>query len=350
MTKPSQSHLQKALNSSTPTIPPPFTPAPSSLSSFLSALRKEQVYITHIDLHPAWFKRRIFTVPVLLNLVILALLLWRAITILPWYTAILTSTLNTTHSGFQTSSAAPDTWKSFVSTVALRALTFLLDYLLVTIVWPWPLSFFFDRPHSPVSWRWVIGFREREVVVRVSRKWGAEELVGGRKRGGESPFFKTRVVPAVGKERMGAKTGYLLMDRDWDLDFGVMVRAHELVDKGEVKLGTLHGTVFVWVGGSEDGRWCVWDVEGKKDEEMQSEGTEEGRRKIFEFRDRLTAMGKEELFFKWVELVQEEISKPGGFTKERQFETGLKVQALFEEYGVNFEEFAQISGLTGGQT
>jgi len=195
-----------------------------------------------------------------------------------------------------------------------------------------------------------VGFREQEVVVRVSRKWGAEDLVGGRKRGGESPFFKTRVVPAVGKERMGAKTGYLLMDRDWDLDFAIMVRAHELVDEGVVKLGTLHGMVFVWVGGDEDGRWCVWDVEGKKDEEMQSEGTEEGKRKIFEFRDRLTAMGKEELFFKWVELVQEETSKPGGFTKERQFEAGLKVQALFEEYGVNFAEFAQITGLAGGQT
>src|SRR5947207_4090239 len=115
-----------------------------------------------------------------------------------------------------------------------------------------------------------------------------------------------------------------------------MGRAHELGDKGEIKLGTLHGTVFVWVGGDEDGRWCVWDVEGKKDEDMQTEGTEEGRRKIFEFRDRLTAMGKEDLFFKWVELVQEETSKPGGFTKERQFEEGLKVKALLLESEDNF--------------
>ena len=183
--------------------------------------------------------------------------------------------------------------------------------------------------------------------MRVSRGWGAEELVGGTKRGEESPFFKTRVVPAVGRERM-IKTGYLLMDQDWDLDFAAMVKAHELVEKEEVGLGTLHGRVIVWVGGDEDGRWCVWDVEGKRDEEMRSEGTEEVRKKIFEFRDRLAAMGKEELFFKWIELVQEETSKAGGFTKERQFEAGLKVQALFEEYGVNFAEFAKITGLAEG--
>jgi len=193
MTKPSQTRLQKAPHSSTSTIPPPFTPAPSFLSPLLSTLRKEHVYITPIDLHPAWFKRRIFTVPVLLNLVILALLLWRTITILPWYAAILVSSLSQTSSGFRTSSTDPDTWKSFASTVTLRALTFLLDYLLIAIMWPWPLSFFLERPHSPVSWRWVVGFREQEVVVRESRKWGAEALVGGRKSGGESQFLKTRL-------------------------------------------------------------------------------------------------------------------------------------------------------------
>jgi len=75
------------------------------------------------------------------------------------------------------------------------------------------------------------------------------------------------------------------------------------------------------VDGDEDGRLCVWDVEGKRDEEMQSKGPEEAKKKIFKFKDRLTAMGKE-LFFKWVELVQEETSKPGRFTKERQFEVG----------------------------
>jgi len=349
MTKPLQKRLQKASNSSTSTIPPPFTPAPPSLSPFVSTLRKNQVYITHIDTHPAWFKRRIFTVPVLLNLCILALLLWRALTILPWYMEILTAMVRLPTNTAQTlSSTPPDpSWKSLASTVGLRALTFLLDYLLLTVVWPWPVSFILERPHSPVSWRWKIGFRGQEVVVRVSRGWGAEELVGGTKRGEESPFFKTRVVPAVGRERM-IKTGYLLMDQDWDLDFAAMVKAHELVEKEEVGLGTLHGRVIVWVGGDEDGRWCVWDVEGKRDEEMRSEGTEEVRKKIFEFRDRLAAMGKEELFFKWIELVQEETSKAGGFTKERQFEAGLKVQALFEEYGVNFAEFAKITGLAEG--
>jgi len=136
------------------------------------------------------------------------------------------------------------------------------------------------------------------------------------------------------------------MDRDFDLDFKGMLDAHALLEQQKLALRDLHMRVFVFAGDESDGQWLVWDMEERPDEELSSEGTEEGRRKILAFKDKLTAMGKEELFFKWVELVQEETSKPGGFTKERQFEAGLKVQALFEEYGVSFEEFAKDAGMT----
>lgn len=227
-----------------------------------------------------------------------------------------------------------------------RAAVFLADYVLITVVWPWPASFFAERPANPVAWRWTIGFLDREVVVRQSRGWGAAELLGGAKTGAESPFFRTRLLPAVDEERVRAKTGYLLMDRDFDLDFKGMLDAHALLEQQKLALRDLHMRVFVFAGDESDGQWLVWDMEERPDEELSSEGTEEGRRKILAFKDKLTAMGKEELFFKWVELVQEETSKPGGFTKERQFEAGLKVQALFEEYGVSFEEFAKDAGMT----
>jgi hypothetical protein len=55
-------------------------------------------------------------------------------------------------------------------------------------------------------------------------------------------------------------------------------------------------------------------------------------------------MGKDELFYRWVELIQYESTRPGGFTKERQLEAGAKVQSLFEEHGVNFEEFEKSVG------
>jgi hypothetical protein len=333
----------KQTTKSPTSIPPPFSPAPSKLTPFLETLDPRKIYITHIDTHPAWFKRRIFTVPVLLNLGILSLLIWRALAILPWYIALLRGVLAPTNS--TAGLDGRDTWGAFIWLIVKRAVVFLIDYLLITIVWPWPISFFFEQPGNPVVWRWNIGFQDREAVVRQSRNWGSEELLGGSKKGGESPFFKTRLLPAVEKDRIIGKTGYLLMDKDFDLDFKGMVDAHKLLSQDKLSLRDIHMRVFMHAGDESDGQWLVWDVEGTADEDLGSEGTEEGKKKILEFRDRLTAMGKEELFFKWVELVQEETSKPGGFTKERQFEAGLKVQALFEEYGLSFEEFAREVGI-----
>lgn len=336
----------KQAPSSPTSIPPPFSSAPSKLAPFLETLDPKKTYITHIDTHPAWFKRRIFTVPVLLNLCILSLLIWRILAILPWYIALLRNILAPPN--IDSALDVKDSWGAFVWLVVKRAVVFLIDYLLITIVWPWPVSFFLERPSNPVLWRWNIGFRDREIVVRQSRNWGAEELLGGSKKGGESPFFKTRLLPAVETERIRGKTGYLLMDKDFDLDFKAMVDAHGLIEREKIALRDVHMRVFVYSGSEDSGQWLVWDVENTADEDLRSEGTEEGKKKILEFRNRLTAMGKEELFFKWVELVQEETSKPGGFTKERQFEAGLKVQALFEEYGVSFEEFAREVGIAEG--
>lgn len=131
-----------------------------------------------------------------------------------------------------------------------------------------------------------MGFREQEVVVRVSRGWGAEDLVQGAKRGEESPFFRVRVLPAIERGWM-RKTGYLMMGKDWDLEFGAMVRATGLVDRGVLGLDALRKSVFVWVGGGEgeggkgdgEGQWAVWEV-WRLDEGAE----EEGRRKIVEFK------------------------------------------------------------------
>lgn len=326
-------------------IPSPFSPAPERLSPFLETLDPKKVYITHIDTYPWWFKRRIFTVPVLLNLCILSLLIWRALAILPWYIGLLKSIITPPT---KTDAAIQDSWRSIAWVVAKRALIFLIDYLLITIVWPWPITFFFETPGNPVLWRWNIGFQDREIIVRESRNWGQGELLGGSKKGGESPFFKTRLLPAVDMDRIREKSGYLLMDKDFDLDFRSMIMAHKLLEKGKLSLRDVHIRVFVYNGTEEEEQWLVWSAdenEGPVDEDLSSEGTEEGRKKILEFKDRLSSMGKEELFFKWVELVQSETDKPGGFTKERQFEAGLKVQALFEEYGVDFEELAKEVGI-----
>jgi hypothetical protein len=54
---------------------------------------------------------------------------------------------------------------------------FMIDLLIYTFVWPWPRDFFAGRIiGNPVAWRFGVGFRDKEIIVRRSRKW--DQLVG----------------------------------------------------------------------------------------------------------------------------------------------------------------------------
>ncbi|KAF2418458.1 hypothetical protein EJ08DRAFT_654297, partial [Tothia fuscella] len=310
MTKQTNKRPTKAIQNQTLPSPPPFTPAPENLTPFLAALSKSSVYITHIDRTPQSLKKQVFAVPVLLNLAFLILLSWRAWVIIPHYFRMAVSTLgyqqNETTINISTLSTGQLVW-----TIFRRALTFGIDYFLITIIWKWPISFFFETPHNPVSWRWNIGFRNEEVIVRVSRNWDGADLVSGNKKGGQSPFFKTRILPALEMGFM-LKTGYVMMDGSWDLDFGMMVQGAGLIDKQTLGLDDLDRKVFVWqpVGTADEGQWLIWDEKyyGKeKDvgpEEPEHEGTAENRQKIMQIQEKLIEMGKEALFYKWVELIQ----------------------------------------------
>ena len=322
-------------------IPAPFTAAPAELDTLLSTFDPTSVYISHVDSHPAWFKRRIFFVPVLLNATIVALLAWRAYTIGPHYWAIALSVMGNHND--TTIYWTGTTWGQLVWGVVKRMAMFMFDFILFRFIAPWPFTFFVEQPGNPVSWRWNIGFRDQEVYVRVSRGWGAKDLLGeaeggSGKAGEESPFFKTRILPAVDKTRLREKTGYMLMDENFDLDFFGMVAATQLVDRKDITLDHLRKSVFVYVGDQEgdNGRWAVWDL-AKVDEGSETEA----RDKVILFKDKLTALGKESLFFKWVELIQYESSVPGGFTEEKQIQTAEKVKKMFADAGVDFEEFSR---------
>ncbi|KAF2473471.1 uncharacterized protein BDR25DRAFT_132312 [Lindgomyces ingoldianus] len=343
MPKPTK-RAQKALPS--PSVPSPFTPAPTELLPLLSTLSKDSVYIIHLDYHPSWFKRRIFLVPVGLNVTIVAVLLWRAYVQFPFYWELLLSFLGNPND--TTIYFATTHWADILKTVAWRGLVFFFDWMLFRIVGPWPWTFFFESPGNPVTWRFNVGFRDEEVYVRESRGWTAKDLLGEAegatgKAGGDSPFFKTRILPALDGRRLREKTGYLLMDKGWDLDFAGMTTATSLLDKNELSSELLRKVVFVWVGPQESGQWAVWDC-WKLDEGSETEA----RQKIMLFKDRLTAMGKEDLFFKWVELVQFESSASGGFTQERQVATAEKAKKLFEDQGIDFDTFINEIGGLGG--
>jgi hypothetical protein len=341
---------QRAVKSSKPTapaIPEPFTAAPPELADLLSTFSRDTVYITHIDTHPAWFKKRIFSVPVILNFTIVLLLGLRLWYVLPYYSQILLSVMGNLNE--TTIYWTRESWGSMSWKVLKRMLSFLLDFLLFRIVGPWPWSFFLELPGNPIWWRWTIGFRDEEIYIRQSRGWGGQDLLGlgeggSRKAGTASPFWKTRILPALDAQRLKEKSGYLLMDADFDLDFYGMIAATQLVDRKTITLDSIRKAVFVYVGDlsspTENGQWAMWDC---SEAESQSSETE-ARDKLMAFKDKLTAMGKESLFFKWVELVQYESNAPGGFTQEKQSETAEKTKRMFEAEGVDWEAFSTFLG------
>ncbi|CAK4031953.1 hypothetical protein MYCFIDRAFT_110798 [Lecanosticta acicola] len=326
---------QTSSKASSSQIPAPFTKAPASIEPFLTRLDPAKVHITHIDRLPADQKRKIFYIPVVLNAVIALLLTWRIYVALPKYWA-----LGQTLLGYVTSyTVNPETTTrgQQIRILLRRTLMFAMDFLLFRFIGPWPLTFFAEQPANPTSWRWNLGFQKEEIIVRVSRHWGAEELVQGVKQGEQNPFFKTRILPAIEPAFM-RKTGYLMMDKDWDLEFELMLDAHTLAKQGELAMDDLDKLVLAFQEGTG---WLAWRWEGADD-------VVEGRRKkVVAFKETLTAMGKESLFWKWTEIVEEERDADGGFTIERQEKVAKRVQHEFEKNGVDFDEVVKSIGGLG---
>jgi hypothetical protein len=113
------------------------------------------------------------------------------------------------------------------------------------------------------------------------------------------------------------------------------------VNKKEMKLEDFRTNILIH---NEEFGWMVIETAAAGGSVKE----EEGRRKIVAFKDELTAMGKENLFFKWIELVQYESSKPGGFGPEEQLKTMAKAKDLFEAQGIDFDQFwAKVGGMEG---
>jgi hypothetical protein len=287
---------------------------------------------------PKDFKAKIFAVPLLTNIVIITLLLWRLSVVGPYYMKIFSAF--TGNQNETTINAALITRQEFCYEVARRALTFMIDLILYYILWPWPRAFFIDQQDgNPFGWRMTIGFRGKEITIRRSRSW--DENIGDvvTEQGEGTAVFLTNARWATSWKWMRDRGGYQLLNKEWDLDWRLMAFCTRMVDKKEMSLDSFNTTVLVC---SKTFDWVVFHTE----ESSGSTKEEEGRKKIQAFKDELTAMGKENLFFRWVELMQYESSQPGGFGPERQFEAQVKAKELFESQGVDFEKFwAKIGGM-----
>jgi hypothetical protein len=205
-----------------------------------------------------------------------------------------------------------------------------MDFLLFVFIWPWPLEFAAGQAHgNPVLWRWNVGFRDKEIYVRRSRDW--DKTIGDIFTDSDSrKILMGHINQATSPLLQEQKTGYLLMGRYWDLDWNAMVQAHSLVDKKEIALDAFRTIVLLY---TQDYGWICYDLKA-----ANSADEDEKRRQVFLFRDALTAMGKEDLFYRWVEIVQYEATQPGGFGPEKQEAAAKKIRDLFQEGNVDFDK------------
>ncbi|RAL15413.1 uncharacterized protein BO97DRAFT_475793 [Aspergillus homomorphus CBS 101889] len=338
---------------------PPFTKAPATLLPLLSPLSPSEIYLIHIDSTPISLKQKTFLVPVLMNLAIVCLLAYRVYSVRHIYPAMFASVVGLTSSlSVDTSTLS---WSDLSGVVLGRIFTVMLDYFLVTVLLPWPIRFLF----GPLQWRRRVGFRDQEIIFRRSQAGLTRHLKRDRWIR-EDEETRDRIVSAVTPEKV-RKTGYLLVDKDWDLDYESMIVAHEMVDghghspnkddTAAVQLDEFRTAVVV---NTDAHGWLVWRVDdenptvaaaeeaasSKRDRKgkAKQETTEDPMRsaqrdQIIEFQQKLTAMGKEDLFYRWVELIQYESTRPGGFTPERQISAMNQVKQLFEENDVDFSKF-----------
>lgn len=308
--------------------PQPFKQPPEVLLPFIEARDTKHVYVTHIDNKPAAFKRKMFLVPVLMNVAVVAVFVLRMKYILPYYFKIIASGFGQPNE--TTFLAENATWEELGWEVAKRGFTMFLDFVLIVFVWPWPVEFAFGITYgNPVRWRWNVGFRDQEIYVRRSREW-TSALKDIFKHDESNRMLTAYINQATSPMLQEQKTGYLLMNGQWDLDWEAMVDAHYLVDKKEIALEAFRSVVLVH---HEDYGWLCYDTKMGA-----SAAEDEKRRQVFKFRDALTAMGKENLFYRWVEVVQFESNQPGGFGPEKQEAAAKQIRELFQKEDIDFDE------------
>lgn len=315
------------------TLPKPYSKIPDSLSSFVGILDQEHVYVVHTDSKPSDFKRKIFLVPVALNLAVFAAFLFRMRYIAPYYMQLAYAAAGNHVTGISVDTDALS-WFDLAWVVLRRGFTLFLDLVLLIFVWPWPVEFCLGRSHgNPCRWRWAVGFREKEVYVRRSRDWdlqlrNRDVLADSVPRG----LLASQIRNATSPVLLNDKTGYLTMNGDWDLDWAAMVHAHKLVDAKALALDVFR--LVVLLHHKEHG-WLVLDTGNATGANAKED---ERRRQVFAFREALAGLGKEDLFFQWIETVQFEATQPGGMTEEKQVAVAQQIRDLFQAEGIDFDQ------------
>ncbi len=325
--------------------PPPFELPPKDLSSrFLSTLPKDHVYLVHVDTTSRTLKRQVFLVPLCMNIVFSLLLVWRLYYAVPMYLDLVRGTLG--HYSATIVDVQTATRSELFNTTVSRTGILMGDYMLFALLGSWPWRFVFGlaatRYSSPLKWRMAYGFQDEEVIVRKSREWDKGLLPDWTID--DELTLKHKIMQALERKYM-EKTGYLLEDKNWTLDFQAITDAHALIGAKKLESKDFKKAVLVFYppSGGPLGGWMIWHV--SKEDQPQ---TAEQRDTLVRFKDKLTSMGHQDLFYRWVELVQYESNSPGGFTPGRQAAAMREAKRIFEEKGVDFAKFWQeVGGMEG---
>ncbi|OAP63140.1 hypothetical protein AYL99_02367 [Fonsecaea erecta] len=328
--------------------PAPFQYAPTSLRPFLATLPTDHIYLVHLDHTPPSLKKRVFAVPALLNVAITTALCFRLYYAVPVYLEqIITIFGYDTAYKIDTKTAGVG---ELMNAVISRTALLMLDYVIFGWIGSWPREFVFGsrllRSVGPVEWRMTMGFRDTEIIVRRGRLWDTPLLLGDKPDEAKTwnlddeLTIKVKVDPAMRHEIL-EKTGFLLLDRDWDLDYKAMLDAHRLVEKGVIQLKELENLALAY----HEKQWLVWKVHETTD--LTANGQQQDST-VERFRRILTDLGAQAVFFRWIEIVQYETSQPGGFTQGRQAEAIRELRARLEKKGVDYAKFWEDIGGQAG--
>ncbi|KAK5102212.1 hypothetical protein LTR70_004515 [Exophiala xenobiotica] len=328
-----------ALDTSTSTAsspPSPFEPAHAALLPLAKSLPRDHVFVIHPEQTPPALRRQAFIVPVLLNLIISAGLCWRLYRAVPVYLEQLITIL-----GYETSwTVTPKNlaWGDLINILGSRTILLAIDYVIFGILGRWPYEFLFgdSRPKEPVVRRgrkWDVPIfldeEERKKQAKPSDTWTREEELA----------VYTKCTDALRKSQT-SKNALSLLDKDWDLDYRAMVDSTELIDQTELSLDDVDHVVLVpW-----QGKWYSWYPHKVKATDGHIDPIPERDERLESFKKHLIQLGCEDVFYRWIEIVQYETSQPARFTQTKRNEAEQELRRMLRSRKKDDEAFVQAVG------
>lgn len=334
----------------------PFVPTTAALLPLTDVLPRNHVYLIHLESTKPELRRYAFSVPVMLNLMIVAGLCWRLYYALPIYLEQIITIM-----GYETKYAVEPKglpWSKLLQIVLYRTFLLTVDYALFALLGRWPWEFVFGskqtRHVSACGWKRAVGFsREKEPIVRRGRYWDnplyqkdKERQLQGKP---EQALTKEEELAIYTKCLDGSRTFHTsknalsLLDKDWDLDYHAMIDVAELLDAAKIALDDIdHVALLPW-----QDKWYMWYPNKASDSGQDLKVIKKQDEQLESFKAELVKIDCEDVFYRWIEIVQYETSLPSGFTSAKKEEAEAEFKKMLKARNKNVEQFlSNIGGVS----